>query len=188
MSLKILIESQTITIDDHKRGSREIKDWDDRAIDIHIDKKTNFKVDGVYQNIRIRVPINSNRPLKIENGSKKVLEKIPSKLEREIKRAFENKKIRDDFVADVRNVVKNFTTILENEERVKLILANISKHFDLEWTQDKIATYSNDSLVLYSQKYKDVQEREYFITVDEKKITIGENNGKAKQKKRFVNG
>jgi hypothetical protein len=68
MSLRKLIEGQKIIIDDHKRGSGEIKDWDNPANDIHIDKTTNFKVDGTRQALRIRVPINSERPIKIQNS------------------------------------------------------------------------------------------------------------------------
>ena len=70
MGLKSLIENQTIIIDDHKRGNREIKNWDDIQNDVHIDKKTNFRINGKKQNFRIRIPINSDRPIKIENTRK----------------------------------------------------------------------------------------------------------------------
>ena len=44
MSLQALLNNQTIEIDDHKRGAREIKNWDDPNADIHIDKKTKYKI------------------------------------------------------------------------------------------------------------------------------------------------
>ena len=46
MSIKKLIDNQTIIIDDHKRGSGEIKNWYDLANDVHIDKLTNFRIEG----------------------------------------------------------------------------------------------------------------------------------------------
>ena len=36
MSLQSLTNGQTITIDDHKRGCREHKDWNDPSADIHL--------------------------------------------------------------------------------------------------------------------------------------------------------
>ena len=60
MALKELINEQTVIIDDHKRGSREAKNWDDQSRDIHIDKTTNFPLDGKIQKLKIRIPINSD--------------------------------------------------------------------------------------------------------------------------------
>lgn len=183
MALKELIEKQTIIIDDHKRGSREIKNWDDNTTDVHIDKKTNFPVNGQRQDIRIRVPINSDRPLKIENAKKKQLSDIPSELRREIQRAFEDKDKRESFIKDIIEHIKNFDTILSGENRVSQVLSNISKHFDLKWTNEKIATYTNDILAIYTQNYTDSEGRQFFITVDKDKIKIGENNGYARHQR-----
>lgn len=180
MALKGLIERQTIIIDDHKRGSREVKNWDDKSADVHIDKKTQYPVNGARQDIRIKVPINSDRPLKIENAKKKQLNEIPSQLRREIQRAFENKQERERFIQDIIEHIKNFDTILSSEDRVRQVLLNISKHFDLKWPSEKIATYSNDILSLYTQNYTDNNGRQFFITVEKDKIKIGENNGYAR--------
>lgn len=183
MALKGLIEKQTIIIDDHKRGSREVKNWDDKTADVHIDKTTNFPVNGERQDIRIKVPINSDRPLKIENAKKKQLNDIPAQLRREIQRAFEDKQKRESFIKDIIEHIKSFDTILSSENRVRQVLSNISKHFDLEWTNEKIATYSDDILSLYTQNYTDDDGRQFFITVDKNKIKIGENNGYARHQK-----
>lgn len=183
MSLKGLIDKQTIIIDDHKRGSREVRNWDDQAADVHIDKTTNFPVNGERQDIRIRVPINSQRPIKIENAKKKKFEEIPRQLRREIQSAFEDEQKRGSFIKDIVDHIRTFDTILDNEKRVQQVLSNISKHFDLKWTKEKIATYSNDALSLYTQSYTDIEGRQYFITIDKEKIKIGENNGHAKHQK-----
>lgn len=178
MSLKQLIKNQTIIIDDHKRGSGEIKNWDNTSTDIHIDKKTNFPIEGKkQQEVRIRIPINSDRSIQIEaKGNKKITE-IPKRLRREIQQAFENKKSRERFMADVIETLQNYDTILSSEQRVEQVLRNISRHFDLEWTDDRIVTYKNDILELYTRYYTDGQGRQFYITIDRKKIEIGENNG-----------
>jgi hypothetical protein len=183
MALKGLIEKQTIIIDDHKRGSREVKNWDDSTADVHIDKTTNYPVNGERQNIRIKVPINSERPLKIENAKKKQLDDIPRQLRKEIQDAFEDKQKRENFIKDIVEHIKNFNTILESETRVRQVLSNISKHFDLEWTKEKIATYTNDILSLYTQTYTDENGRQFYITVDNEKIKIGENSGLTRHQK-----
>lgn len=183
MALKGLIEKQTIIIDDHKRGSREVKNWDDKTADVHIDKSTNFPIEGERQAIRIKVPINSDRPLKIENAKKQTLNEIPRQLRREIQKAFENKDERESFISDIIDHIKNFDTILSSEERVRQVLSNISRHFDLDWTTEKIATYSDDILSLYTEKYTDNEGKHFFITVDKEKIKIGENNVYARHQK-----
>ena len=63
MSLQALLNNQTIEIDDHKRGAREIKNWDDPSIDIHIEKTTKYKIKGVLQDIIIKISINNQRPI-----------------------------------------------------------------------------------------------------------------------------
>lgn len=183
MALKKLIENQIIIINDHKRGSREAKNWDDLTTDVHIDKTTNFPINGKRLDIRIRVPINSERPLKIDNKKKKTYKDIPLSLKHEIQSAFEDRQKRERFIKDIIEHIKNFDTILSSEQRVKQVLSNISKHFDLEWTKEKLATYSNDILALYSQSYTDATGRQFFIIVDNEKIKIGENNGFARHQK-----
>ncbi|MEZ0486078.1 hypothetical protein [Fibrella aquatica] len=187
MALKRLIENQTIIIDDHRRGSREIKNWDDKTADVHIDKTTNFTVEGKRQFIRIRVPINSERPLKIENEKKEDLDRIPGQLRREIQSAFENKQKRQSFIKDIIEHLKNFDTILESKKRVQQVLSNISKHFDLKWTKDEIATYYNETLIIYTQNYTDSNGNKYFITVDNEEIKIGEDNGYSRYQKHVKN-
>ncbi|MWB95142.1 hypothetical protein GON26_12290 [Flavobacterium sp. GA093] len=181
MSLKGLIENQTIIIDDHKRGSREIKNWDSESNDVHIDKTTNFPVDGKRQKIRIRVPINSSRPIKIENQKKDNLKQIPKQLEREIKKAFENTGKRREFILEIIDILKDFETSLNNEDRAKQILENLSNHFGLKWTGEKITTYVEEVLMAYTEVFEDKRGGNFFMKIDREKIEIGENSGYAKQ-------
>ncbi len=183
MSLKGLIDNQTIIIDDHKRGNGEVKDWDDKSIDVHIDKTTNYPLNGQRQNVRIRIPINTDRDVRIENGRNQRINEIPNQLRKEIRKAFENKNTRERFISDLVNILKDFETVLNSEDRVSQILKRLSQHFDLKWTEEKTATYTNDILVLYTQIYKDELGKEFFITVDNKKIKIGQNNGYARHQK-----
>lgn len=173
MSIKGLIDNQTIIIDDHKRGNREKKNWDDPAADVHIDKITDYPMEGKRQEVRIRIPINSDRQISIENARKQEINNIPRQLRKEIRKAFENKKSRERFVKDLIEILKDFDTVLSSKQRVQQILDNLSKHFELEWTKEIIATYSNDILVLYSQSYKDRKGINYFISIDAQKIKIG---------------
>ncbi|WP_415327701.1 hypothetical protein [Chryseobacterium sp. MMS23-Vi53] len=183
MALKNLINDQTIIIDDHKRGSGEVKDFDKTENDVHIDKETNFPVDGKRQKLKLRIPINSDNPIKIENKKKTI--EVPNKLRKEIKKAFENKEIRDKFIRDVLEILSNYKSVLNSEEKAKMVLKRLSKHFDLKWSDETIKKYTNDILLVYTQFYVDDSGRRYFIKLDKDKITIGENNGYAKQFKNY---
>lgn len=181
MALRELIKDQTIIIDDHKRGSREAKNWDDTRNDIHIDKTTNFPLNGRIQKVRIRIPINSERPISIENEKKQVVDEIPRKLRREISKAFENKESRTRFVKEIMDVLKDFDTILSNEQRANQVLTNISKHFDLDWPTETITNYAKDVLLSYTLVYTDDTGKEFFSKLDYEKIEFGQYSGYAKQ-------
>lgn len=179
MSLKNLIKDQLIIIDDHKRGSQEIKSFDDSENDVHIHKETNFPVEGKKQKLQIRIPINSERPIKIENKRKQI--DIPRKLNKEIKKAFENQKIRTDFIRDVIEILSNYESNLRSEEQVIKVLERLSKHFNLSWDNETIKRYQEEVLSAYTQFYTDNSGRRFFIKLDKQRITIGENNGYVKQ-------
>lgn len=185
MALDGLIKDQTIVIDDHKRGSREVKNWDNTCNDIHIDKTTNFPIDGKRQKIRIRIPINSNNPIRIKNERKQTVKEIPRKLEREIQDALEDKRKRNKFVKDVLDVLKDFDTALKDKERANDILTRISKHFGLEWPKDTIEEYLNDILNSYTLVYEGDKGKRYFASLDKEKIELGQYSGYAKQFKQI---
>ncbi|MBS5020564.1 MAG: hypothetical protein KHZ60_10935 [Alistipes sp.] len=185
MALKELIENQTIKIDDHKRGNREIKNWDNARSDIHIDKTTNFPLNGKRQKVRIKIPINSDRPISIENERHQEVYEIPNRLKREIQQALENKQTRESFVKDVLKVLEDFETALSTEERAEEVLTRISKHFELYWPKNRIKQYVNNILEFYSLVYENDDGKKYFAKVDKEKIEIGRYNGYAKQFKKI---
>lgn len=184
MALKAIISNQTIRIDDHQWGNKEQKNWDDKSKDIHIDKFTNTKVEGKRQQLQIRIPINSDRPIKITNKNEQ-LEAVPKNLDKEIRKALGNKDVREAFISDILKTLKDFPSLLDNERRASDILNRLSKHFGIEWTGETIATYTKDILQYYAQLYTDQNGLKYFLTVDRKKIEIGQNNGYARYFKRL---
>lgn len=183
MALKNLIEDQTIIIDDHKRGASEIKNFDNPENDVHIDKETNYRIDGKRQKIKIRIPVNSNNPIKIENRLGKI--PIPNKLNKEIKKALEDKKTREDFIKDVIETLVDYKSILRSEEKATMVLKRLSKHFDLNWDDETIKQYRDDVLSSYTQFFTDDKNKKFFIKLDKDKITIAQNNGYSKQYKKY---
>ncbi|OCW93036.1 hypothetical protein A9168_13335 [Macellibacteroides sp. HH-ZS] len=187
MALSKLINNQVIIIDNHKQGCREIHNWDDVRSDIHIDKKTNSEIDGVNQEVRIKIPINSERPIKIENARKQAIQKIPRVLRLEITQALEDREIRTNFVNEVLEVLEDFSTALSSEQRAKQVLTRISKHFDLNWPVDVIADYAKEALLSLTLEYSGSNEEVYFSKIDHEKIEIGqydEQSIRSRKKKR----
>lgn len=79
-------------IDDHKRAHAH-GFFDDEKADIHLDKKAKSG------NYRIRIPLNTNRPVDVVlKSSKKKLQEIPENIAREISGIFANDNVRRDFV------------------------------------------------------------------------------------------
>ncbi|GGG38686.1 hypothetical protein GCM10011344_44500 [Dokdonia pacifica] len=183
MALKDLIKDQLIIIDDHKRGTQEIKDFDNPENDVHIDKETNFPINGKRQKLKIRIPINSDQPIKVENKRKKI--ELPRKLNKEIKKAFENKKTRTEFIRDVIETLSDYESNLRSEEQVIIVLKRLSKHFGLEWDEEIIKKYKEEVLLAYTQFFIDDQGRKFFIKLDRQRISIGENNGYTKQFRKY---
>lgn len=181
MALDSLIKRQTIIIDDHKRGGQEVKNWNDVRNDIHIDKTTNFSLNGKIQKVRIRIPLNSERPISIEKERKQVIDKIPGKLRHKINNVLENRETRNSFVKEVMEILEDFETALSNEQRANQVLTNISKHFGLNWPVETITNYAKDVLLAYTLVYKDDDGREFFSKLDSEKIEIGQYCGYAKQ-------
>ena len=163
-------------IDDHHWGAGEIKNWDDESKDIHIDKKTQYKIDGKIQEVRIRLPINSDRKLSIEAKTTGV-NKVPSKLNKEIKRAFENTKIRQSFVRDLREILDNFSSTLDNYEKIEDTMNRLSKHFALNWTREEVITYIDDVIEKrgsIERIYTDNKNNPYYFLINRQKIQIAD--------------
>ncbi|GHT47413.1 hypothetical protein AGMMS49965_25460 [Bacteroidia bacterium] len=185
MALKKLINGQKIRIDDHHWGTGEALEWDNPSKDVHIEKSTNRGKNQVI----IKIPINSDREIEIEkkigNGRGESLTEIPHELQREIESALKNKSTRGSFMDDLVDVLKNFPTALSDEKRASDVLERLSKHFDLEWTGEKISQYANDALTFYVQMYRGENGKEYIAFINKKEIGIGENSNNEKRKKKI---
>lgn len=177
MSLKPLLQKQTLKIDDHKRGSRDIKDWDDPSADVHIDKRTKYKIDGKTRDVTIRIPINSNRPIRIDVDRDKNVE-MPNKLYREIRDTIDkNPEVARQLASDIMEEINDYQSKLSSEEKASTALNRLSEHFGLKWTKDKIATYINDKLHAYTQIYSDDRNKMYYMTMNPIYIEIGDITG-----------
>ncbi len=180
MSLKRLIKNQTIKIDDHKAGAREIKQWDKSDIDVHIHKSTNFRVNGKKQNIDIKIPINSERPLSVMSMGKDI--DIPKDLKKEILEAFRNPTIRNNFVDDVIKNISEYKTELSSIDRAESVLRRISRHFGLDDSYRVVKKYDGDNLVSLTLVYDKLGHDNVFCAnINCESITVGQNNGYAKQ-------
>lgn len=165
-------------IDDHHWGTGEVKNWDDKSKDIHIDKKTQYKIDGKMQEVRIRLPINFDRKLSIKAKTHGVKE-VPSKLNKEIREAFKNTKIRQSFVIDLREILDNFSSILDNHEKIEDTMSRFSNHFELKWTEEEIITYIDDVIEKresIERIYTDKKNNLYYFLINRQKIQIGDIN------------
>lgn len=182
MSLKPLIENQSLTIDDHKWGAKEEKKWDEISSDIHIDKKTKYPIGGKKQDVRIRIPINSERKISVEIKKDRSAE-VPNKLRKEIIEAFEDKNKRDAFIKELIPILENFSSNMDSLEKAENVLKRISKHFDLEWTSQKIENYIKGSLLELTQIYEDENRKQYYLTIDKRRIKISDVDRWTRQRK-----
>jgi hypothetical protein len=165
MSLTPLLDHQKLIIDDHSRGNREVKDWRDPAKDVHIDKHTKYSVDGKHRTVRIRIPINSDREIQVHIDGDRQAE-MPRKLYREIQDTLNNDPEKSKtFAREVAEILSNYGSSLSTEEKTGEALNRIAEHFDLDWTKDKIATYINGALMNYTQLYRDINAKAYYITM-----------------------
>lgn len=181
MSLKSLIRDQKIRIDDHKRGTGEVKDWNDSSADIHLDKETYYPIEGRIQNVRIKIPLNSDSDISIKNNTKPAAE-IPRKLIREIQGALKNKKNRQNFVNDIVDILKDYDSALSNINNVRESIKKIARHFELDWSDSEISTNVNGALQSLTKYYSGDDNKSYFIRFDKTEITIGQKTDNDKEK------
>lgn len=177
MSLRPLINKQIIRIDDHNRGNGEVKSWDDQSKDVHIDKRTKYKINGKTQYVTIRIPINSDRKISVEIGGDRNA-KIPNNLYKEIRKVLkDNSDAAGAFAKEIADEIKDYSSLLGNEQKAQAALNRLSKHFNLEWTKDKIATYVNDNLVAYTQIYRSEKRKAYYFTLNTDFLELSDITG-----------
>ena len=176
MSLKSIIQNQTIDIDDHNWGNREVKNWDDSSKDVHLHKRTQFKIEGQHRQVDIRLPINLNNEIKITSNSNELTE-VPRKLKKEITEAFKDRKTRENFIKDIVLILENYESNLDSLEKANDTLKRVSKHFGLNWTKKEIVEYIGESIEKIEKIEKvliDDENHEYYISMNNKRIRIGD--------------
>ena len=173
MSLKSIIQNQTIDIDDHNWGNREVKNWDDSSKDVHLHKRTQFKIEGKYRQVDICLPINLDNEIKITSDSNELTE-VPRKLKKEITEAFKTRKTRKNFINDIVSILENYESNLDSLEKANDTLKRVSKHFGLNWTQKEIVKYIGESIEKIEKILIDDENHEYYISMNNKRIRIGD--------------
>lgn len=126
--------------------------------------------------MRIRLPINSPRELSIEATTNGVKE-VPRRLKKEIQKAFKNTKIRNAFIRDLRGILENFSSILENPEKIEDTMNRLSTHFELDWTEQEITTSIDDVIEKrgsIERIYTDNENNPYYFLINRQKIQIGD--------------
>ena len=112
-----LLEGQTIRIDNHHRGVQNV--WDDKY-DIHLHKQPNNK------NVVYDIKINLNR-----KQDESVLNKLPAKIRKEVKKATSNPEILNNFYEAVyKYLSENFDWNEDNADKERII-SNITTAFDM---------------------------------------------------------
>lgn len=112
-----LLKGQTIWIDNHHKGIANV--WDDKY-DIHLHKQPNNK------NVDYDIKINLNR-----EQDESVLDKLPAKIRKEVKKATSNPEILKNFYEEVyKYLSENFGWNGDGVEENTLI-NNIAKAFDI---------------------------------------------------------
>lgn len=156
--MKQLIKSQKLRIDDHSRGMAS-RHFDDDSADIHLDKEA---LSGKY---RIRVPLNTNRPVDVEiRGKRDKRVEVPEDIAREVREAFADVNKRRAFVEDLVEELRNYPYLDANRQRQRNAdinrafgaLRRLSRHFRLEW--------SNRTVRGYLKEYRSLGLR-YMVTI-----------------------
>lgn len=112
-----LLKGQTIRIDNHHRGVQNV--WDDKY-DIHLHKMSNNK------NEDYDIKINLNR-----KQDESVLNNLPPKIRKEVKKATSNPDILNNFYEEVyKYLSENFDWNEDNADKERII-SNITTAFDM---------------------------------------------------------
>ena len=163
-------------MDDHKRGSGTIGNWENMADDIHIHKETN---DGRFKGT-IKIPLNNpNRPVEIKNGRRRLTD-IPRNIRNEIDEALNDPDIRNVFLKDVVDALRNYNwpyyNTPQNEFRrgIREIIERIAQAFDLRLTEETMESWSNIKLYRYSQILQDEQNNRYQLVLKEFSLQLGQ--------------
>jgi hypothetical protein len=137
MKLSPLINNQDVFIDAHGHEKEGIS-FSDERYDIHLHKKTKYRIEGKVQEVNIRIPLNSNRSVTVTNAQNKDLD-VPRKLLKEVRAVFEEDiDLRTNFVKEMKSVLENYYNVFLDKELAKKVLQKISSFFDLSWDDENI--------------------------------------------------
>lgn len=173
--MKELVKGQKIRIDNHRRGTSGVSYYDDPSNDIHLDKTIydGKKKNGEY---RIRIPLNSNRPVTINRSEN---ERIPTRLFKEIQEAFEDVEKRQIFLEEMRCVLNGYPIRDKNYlevDKVKEAMIRISNAFDLDWNEGHIYSFIHPTRTqgLSYISLLPRNERVYYIRINYKEIIVSD--------------
>lgn len=158
--MKSILENQTIRIDNHLRGGVPI-DWDDPSQDIHLHKSQNS--DKKQLRYEIRIPLNTEREITINGDS----EPVPSKLKKEIEKAFEDHSKKQHFIDELEEALRSYNW---NEKDAPKIARKISIVFGFN-ADELINTGSPYCLRLISAHRNKYQ---VFVNARKQFLIIGE--------------
>jgi hypothetical protein len=166
MSLKPLVKDQTITIDNHHRGTGLPTSWDDTLYDLHIHKRKN-KDKRVAADIRI--PLNSDRPLQI-NIKKQKKSFTENQLRKEIQEALGDKNKRQPFINSLIETLTNYPSERSSKERAEEAVKRLAKHFDLsDEIVKEVVSYTHQQVDVYTAVFQDrISPDTFFITLHPK--------------------
>ena len=164
-----LIKGQTVSIDNHDRGSGQPIPFDPR---IHIHKRMNK---NEYPGIEVFLYLDADKDMKIERHKRK--EADAKSLESEMRRAFKNPDKRTAFVKSMLNELNRKCTYDSFEEKLKanfISAKNIAKQFGLHEAYKKPL---KDDEGIFETTHQDDDGNQYFVLQDfqGKKIIIGDS-------------
>jgi DUF1009 family protein len=164
--MKEIISGQTVVCDIHEAGTGRAAIW---GKGLHIHKRMNGKE---YGRAEIRIPLDSESDMEIVTRGN---QEIKKRLVNEIRRAFEDKQKRREFVKGLIQEIERFSDNMHKEENLRAAAKRIAKHFDLD---DKISREIieriNDHIVSITTIHDGNDLKQYYITQEEDKIQAGE--------------
>jgi len=174
MSLRALINKQTIIIDSHQRGNGHYDHWDDQAKDIHMDKRTTTKAKGKEVEAKLKIPLNSNRPVTCE-VNKSPNEIASNRIKKEVREAFEKTKVRERFIRDLLDNLDRYPSNFDSKVKAAAAFRKIAEHFGLtkEMVQQMIFD-GGERINGITIEYLAEDGNYYYITADQDKITLGQ--------------
>lgn len=165
--MKNLLRNQKIRIDNHQRGSGSPNNWDDPTSDVHIEKFIKNNKDKY----RIKIPINSNRPITV---NKKDGLAVPKWLSKEIREVFEDDKQRRSFVKWICEALSAYNSNrLTPEQMVRQAVGYVGKAFGLP---KPLAVFKNDIKGFYAELYY-YDAHYYYVAMKRRFIYCALNEG-----------